>query len=86
MSTVTSPEALIEAVEASADAITATLTAGRADSVPLEWSWRLFDATPAERRNFRIIGSGQGVHWPDIDEDISLHGMLHGIRAIRPAK
>ena len=86
MSTVTSPEALIEAVEASDDAITATLTDGRTISVPLDWSWRLFDATPAERRNFRIIGSGQGVHWLDIDEDISLHGMLHGIRAIRPAK
>jgi len=53
MSTVTSPEALIEAVEASDDAITATLTDGRTISVPLDWSWRLFDATPAERRNFR---------------------------------
>ena len=86
MSTVTSPEALIEAVEASDDAITATLTDGRTISVPLDWSWRLSDATPAQRSNFRIIGSGQGVHWPDIDEDISLHGMLHGIRAIRPPK
>ncbi len=86
MSTVTSPEALIEAVEASDDAITATLTDGRTISVPLDWSWRLSDATPAQRSNFRIIGSGQGVHWPDIDEDISLHGMLHGIRAIRPTK
>ncbi len=86
MSTVTSPEALIEAVEASDGAITATLTDGRTISVPLDWSWRLSDATPAQRRNFRIIGSGQGVRWPDIDEDISLHGMLHGIRAIRPPK
>ena len=86
MSIVASPEALIEAVEASDDAITATLTDGRTISVPLDWSWRLFDATPAQRGNFRIIGRGQGVHWPDIDEDISLHGMLHGIRAIRPPK
>ncbi len=86
MSIVASPEALIEAVEASDDGITATLTDGRTISVPLDWSWRLSDATPAQRGNFRIIGSGQGVHWPDIDEDISLHGMLHGIRAIRPPK
>ena len=85
MSIVASTEALIKAVEASDEAITATLTDGRTISVPLDWSWRLSDATPAQRSNFRIIGSGQGVHWPDIDEDISVHGMLHGIAATRPS-
>ncbi len=85
MSIVASPEALIKTVEASDDAITATLTDGRTISVPLAWSWRLSDATPEQRSNFRIIGGGQGVHWPDIDEDISVHGMLHGIAAMRPS-
>ncbi len=85
MSIVASPEALIKTVEASDDAITATLTDGRTISVPLAWSWRLSDATPEQRSNFQIIGGGQGVHWPDIDEDISVHGMLHGIAAIRPS-
>ncbi len=86
MSIVASPEALIRTVEASDDEITATLTDGRRISVPLDWSWRLSDATPEQRSNFRIVGSGQGIHWPDIDEDISLHGMLHGIPAIRSSK
>ncbi len=85
MSIVASPEALIKTVEASDDAITATLTDGRTISVPLAWSWRLSDATPEQRSNFRIIGGGQGVQWPDIDEDISVHGMLHGIGAMRPS-
>jgi len=52
-------------------------------SVPLAWSWRLSEATPAQRARFRLIGDGQGVHWPDIDEDISVEGMLHGVPAHR---
>ncbi|MBI4587787.1 MAG: DUF2442 domain-containing protein, partial [Candidatus Rokubacteria bacterium] len=47
-------------------------------------SWRLSEATPAQRANFRLIGTGQGIHWPEIDEDISVEGMLHGIPARRP--
>ena len=42
------------------------------------------EATEEQRKNFEIIGDGQGVHWPDIDEDISAEGMLHGIPARRP--
>lgn len=56
----------------------------RVISVPLAWSWRLSDATPAERKNFRLIGPGYGIHWPDLDEDISVEGLLHGIPARRP--
>lgn len=41
-------------------------------------------ATPAERGNFRIIGTGQGVHWPEVDEDLSVEGMPHGVPAHRP--
>ncbi len=83
MSTVVSTDARIRDIRVSDDTITADLVDGRVISVPLAWSWRLSDATSAQRRNFRIIGDGQGVHWPDIDEDISAEGMLHGVPARR---
>jgi hypothetical protein len=63
------------------DLISAELADGRAISVPLAWSWRLSEATPEQRSSFEIIGSGLGVHWPDVDEDISATGMLYGIPA-----
>ncbi len=66
------------------ESIYAQLADGRTISVPLAWSWRLSEATPQQRENFEILGSGQGVHWPDIDEDISASGMLWGIPARRP--
>ncbi|MCR4373954.1 MAG: DUF2442 domain-containing protein [Acidobacteria bacterium] len=72
-------------MEVSDEAITAHLTDGRVISVPLAWSWRLSDATPAQRANWQLIGDGSGVHWPDVDEDISAAGMLNGILARRPA-
>lgn len=54
------------------------LSDGRTISVPLEWFPRLLHATPDERRNWRLIGRGHGVHWEDIDEDISVEGLLAG--------
>src|SRR6266404_8907364 len=48
------------------------LVDGRGISVPLAWSWRLSDATPEQRNKYEIIGDGQGVHWPDVDEDLSV--------------
>jgi hypothetical protein len=66
------------------DEITAFLNDGRSINVPLAWSWRLSEATPKQRQHYEIIGDGQGVHWPDIDEDISVEGMLYGIPARRP--
>ncbi len=60
------------------------LADGRMVSVPLAWSWRLSDATPAQRANFEILGDGQGIHWPDIDEDLSAQGFLTGTPARRP--
>ena len=75
----------IASVEVTDDEIRATLFDGRKISVPLVWSWRLAGATPEQRQNFEIIGSGQGIHWPDLDEDISAIGMLTGGPA-RPAK
>jgi hypothetical protein len=73
------------ALEVTEDAIIAQLADGRSVSVPLAWSWRLANATPAQRRRFEIIGTGEGVHWSEIDEDISARGMLEGIPA-RPPK
>jgi hypothetical protein len=74
----------IKDISISEDIITAHLIDGRTISVPLAWSWRLSEATPKQRANWEIIGEGQGVHWPDIDEDISAEGMLYGIPAPRP--
>ena len=67
------------------DAIVAHLADGRVISVPLAWSWRLADATPAQRRRYVVIGDGAGIHWPDVDEDISVRGMLEGVPARRPS-
>jgi uncharacterized protein DUF2442 len=86
MSTAVDTDARIREVRVSNDRITAHLVDGRVISVPLAWSWRLSDATPAERQNFQIIAGGQGVHWPDVDEDISVEGMLHGTPARRPSR
>lgn len=84
MSTALNVEARIQSVSVSDDVISAQLLDGRTISVPLAWSWRLSEATPEQRSRFAIIGSGSGIHWPDIDEDISVEGMLHGIPAGRP--
>ncbi|RLT45385.1 MAG: DUF2442 domain-containing protein [Chloroflexi bacterium] len=81
-----SERARIQTTEVTEDAIVARLKDGRVISVPLVWSWRLSDASPLERMNFQFIGDGEGIHWPDIDEDISAEGMLHGIPAYRPAE
>ena len=75
----------ITEMEVTDEVITARLADGRTFSVPLAWSWRLSEATPEQRRNFEFIGNGLGVHWPDVDEDISATGMLYGIPA-RPHK
>lgn len=84
MSIAVSADPRVATVSVDADAITAHLADGRVVSVPLAWSWRLSDATPEQRSHFEILGSGQGVRWPEIDEDISVEGMLSGIPARRP--
>jgi hypothetical protein len=84
MSTAVSIEPKIKSLFLTEDTITAELEDGRIISVPLAWSWRLSEATPEQRGNFEIIGDGQGAHWPGIDEDISVQGMLHGVPARRP--
>lgn len=64
--------------------ITAYLIDWRSVSVPLAWSWRLSEATPDQRNHWEIIGDGIGIHWPEVDEDISIEGMLYGAPAPRP--
>jgi len=53
-----------------------TLADGRELAIPIEWSPRLRNATPEQRANWRFIGTGQGIHWPEIDEDISIASLL----------
>ena len=77
-------EVRIKEIYVTKDTITAHFVDGRTISVPLAWSWRLSEATPKQRLNWEIIGDGHGVHWPDIDEDISAEGMLYGVPAPRP--
>jgi hypothetical protein len=79
-------EVRIKDISVTEDTITAYFVDGRVISVPLAWSWRLSEATPEERANYEIIGDGEGVHWPAIDEDISAEGMLYGVPAPRPKK
>ena len=75
----------VSSVEITNELITAYLADGRIISIPLAWSWRLSDATAAQRARYEIIGHGSGIRWPDIDEDLSVHGMLNGVPARRPA-
>ena len=65
-------------MSATDDTLTVDLADSRTLSVPLTWYPRLWHGTPEERRNWRPIGDGVGIHWPDLDEDISIEGLLLG--------
>ncbi|PYQ25770.1 MAG: DUF2442 domain-containing protein [Acidobacteria bacterium] len=71
----------IKAVRIDEDTLTVDLADGRTVSTPLVWYPRLLHATPEQRNNFVISGAGFGIHWPDVDEDLSVHGMLAGAAA-----
>jgi len=86
MNTVINAEPRIKDVAVNDETITAHLIDGRTISVPLAWSWRLSEATPAQRANWRLIGDGHGIHWPDVDEDLSTEELLRGAPAPRPAQ
>jgi hypothetical protein len=70
------PEALD--VSLTNDTLSVDLSDGRSLSVPIAWFPRLLHSTEQERNNWRLIGKGQGIHWEDIDEDISIEGLLAG--------
>jgi hypothetical protein len=63
------------------DTLTVSLTDGRTLSVPLTWYPRLWHGSAEERGRWSLIGDGRGIHWPDLDEDISVEGLLEGRRS-----
>ncbi len=75
----TEPRALD--IEISEDELLARLVDGRTITVPLVWFPRLLHATPQQRQNWELIGDGEGIHWPDVDEDLSVRGLLRGTPA-----
>jgi hypothetical protein len=68
-------------VSLSEDSLCVALRDGRKISVPLTWYPRLLHATPQQRGNWKLAGGGYGIHWPDVDEDLSTEGLLRGAPA-----
>ncbi len=68
----------VQRVQITEDTLIVDLMDGRTASVPLTWYPRLLHGRPEERSNWRLIGHGEGVHWPDLDEDISIENILLG--------
>jgi len=85
-SAITADERVLD-VGLSDDSLSVWLRDGRVISVPLVWYPRLLNATPAQRKNWKIAGGGYGIHWPDLDEDLSTEGLLRGAPAAKaPAR
>jgi hypothetical protein len=73
----------VKDVIVSEDTLSVSLMDGRIISVPLVWFPKLLNATLEQRNNWQICGGGYGIHWPDIDEDLSTEGLLRGAPAPR---
>ncbi|MCZ8043292.1 MAG: DUF2442 domain-containing protein [Beijerinckiaceae bacterium] len=71
-------EARVQNVRCTDDRLIVDLTDGRELSVPMRWYPRLQNATPAQRADWELAGAGYGIHWPQIDEDLSVKGLLMG--------
>jgi hypothetical protein len=67
------------------DTLSVELWDGRTITVPLVWYPRLLNASAAQRKNWRVAGGGYGIHWPDLDEDLSTEGLLRGLLAPGPS-
>jgi Protein of unknown function (DUF2442) len=80
-SSATETEPRATAVSTTDDELIVKLHDGRTIIVPLSWYPRLLNGTPEQRRNLRLIGDGEYIHWPEIDEDLTVAGLLRGIRA-----
>ena len=78
---ITDRDVFAESVQFTEDSMTVLLDDGRSLSVPLAWYPRLLNGTKPERENLQLIGEGEGIHWPDLDEDISVEGLLAGRRS-----
>ena len=83
---VTERDSFALSVVVSEDSLTVRLDDGRSLSVPLAWYPRLLHGTSAERENYELIGEGEGIHWPKLDEDISVEGLLAGRRSAESAE
>jgi len=79
-SAITTDERVLD-VAFSDDALSVSLRDGRVISVPLVWYPRLLNATLTQRKNWKIAGGGYGIHWPDVDEDLSTEGLLRGAKS-----
>jgi hypothetical protein len=77
------PGERVKDVRFSEDTMAVDLIDGRTIIVPLAWYPKLLDATPDQRRNWKISSAGYGIHWPDVDEDLSTEGLLRGAPAAR---
>jgi Protein of unknown function (DUF2442) len=77
-STVDTGTAVAILVQVTGDTLSVELSDGRTIGVPLAWYPRLSHGTPQERQSWRLIGAGRGIHWPDLDEDISVANLLDG--------
>lgn len=75
------PDVRVTTVTVDDDRLSVELMDGRAISVPLTWYPRLADATPAQRARWEVAGGGYGIHWPEIDEDLSTESLLRGAPA-----
>ena len=75
------PDERARDVRVSEDTLTVDLMDGRTISVPLLWYPRLLSGTPKERSNWKTCAAGYGIHWPDLDEDLSTEGLLRGAPA-----
>ena len=78
-------QAYAQSVQVTEDTLVVELTDGRVISVPLAWYPRLWYGSEEERAKFEIIGDGEYIHWPDLDEDLSISGILAGHRAMESA-
>ena len=78
ISTIEIQPTLAERIYIDDESLMIDLVDGRSISVPLEWYPRLLHGTPQERNNWRLIGRGEGIHWPDLDEDISVENVWAG--------
>lgn len=80
------PDERVSVVELTDDSLRVALMDGRTIIVPLVWYPKLLNASSAQRRNWKISAGGYGIHWPDVDEDLSTEGLLRGAPAPRPQK
>ncbi len=81
----TERDVFAQSVHFSEDSLTVRLDDGRALSVPLTWYPRLLHGSQAEREKYELIGDGEGIHWPGLDEDLSVEGLLAGRRSAESA-